>query len=130
MLDKLIQGIEIDIGEKLAVQVADGQPLSFGDVKKSFMGRDTPGKFIITTDNRIVGAVMKNQQFTEPERLGVRTFFADQGEQNLLVHAHEVIFNIKLEIPGPAAAVGGCPADEFPQADHTLVNPLAFAAGV
>jgi hypothetical protein len=27
VLDKLIQGIEINIGEKLAVQVADGQPL-------------------------------------------------------------------------------------------------------
>jgi len=130
MLDKLIQGIEINIGEKLAVQVADGQSLSFRSVKKGFMGRDTPGKFIITMDNRIVGAVMKYQQFTEPERLGILKFFTDQGEQNLLVHTHEVIFDIKLEIQSPSAAVGSCLADEFPQASHTLVNPLAFAAGV
>ena len=54
MLNKLIQGIEINIGEKLAVQVADGQSLSFVGMKKGFMRRNTQSKSSITPHYRIV----------------------------------------------------------------------------
>ncbi len=73
---------------------------------------------------------MKNQEFTEPEGIGISAFSANQKEQNLFINAHEVIFDIKLEIPGTAAAVGSDLADKSAEAVHALVNPLAFTAGI
>ena len=73
---------------------------------------------------------MKYQQFSKPQRLFIRAFFSDKRKKNLFVYTHKVIFDVKLKIPGPAAAIDSDLTDECSQSGCAFMDALALAAGI
>ena len=65
VFDELIKFVQINIGEKLAGQIADGQT-AINFAKKRFMRRHGLQKFRIAFSDVIFGRIVENNFFSQP----------------------------------------------------------------
>ncbi len=130
MLDELVQAIEVDIGEELAVQVADGQAFVGVRLEQRLMRRHLIQHRRVALDDIIPGAVVIHQHPRQPQRIVVVDFRREQGKQHVLVDGHEVIVDVELQIPSGPGAVAGRLANELPQPIHPRVYALAPATSI
>jgi hypothetical protein len=54
VLDELIQAVEVDVGEELAVEVADGQTLIRSGAEQGFVRRDAGEEFRIALEQVVL----------------------------------------------------------------------------
>ncbi len=130
MFDKLIQLIQIDVGEKLAAQIADGQPPHIPSAKQCFVGRNMAPQRPVPLHDHILGAVMKNDGPGQPPERVMPNMLVDELKQNLFVDIEKEALNIQLQgIARPHAIVRHAPHKGL-QALHRAVRPLALPAGI
>ncbi len=130
MLDQLIQCIQIDIGEKLAIEVANRQAPVGGRIEQGLVRRNTRQQGRISPQHDLLGTVMEHQQPGEPESVAIINLRGQQPKQNVLIDGHEVVSNIKLKIPGGPSAIGGSLAQEPLQPFYSGMHAFTLAAGV
>lgn len=130
MLDELIQPVEIDIRKKLAVEIADRQPLVGRGLEQGLMGRYSLQFAGATGIDMALGAVVKDQQLGQPARVRIGEARLQQAPEDRLVDRHEIVAHVELQIPGAALAVGRHLTDKTLQALHGGMDALPPAAGV
>ncbi len=130
MLNKLIKAVQIYVGKKLTVEISDGQAPAMGGMKQGLMGGKPLRKSQVSPHHRIKCTVVENQQFTEPEGIGIRAFSANKIKQYPLVDAHKIISDVKLKIESSLAAVNGNLSNEFLKAGNSPMDALSFTAGI
>jgi hypothetical protein len=75
-------------------------------------------------------AVIKDEHSAKPQDIFISNFTGNQREKDLLVDAHEVVFNTKLDIIGRIAAISSYLLYKLLKAHHSQMNPFASAAGI
>nr|WP_119289584.1 hypothetical protein [Azohydromonas sediminis] len=130
VLDELVERVQVHVGEELAVQVADRQPLARRRAKERLVRRQPVHQPRVTLDERSVRAVVEHELRGQPARVVVAQLRVEHREQALLVDAHEVVADVQVQREGLARAVGGGLPHELLQPRHRLVHALAGAAGV
>jgi hypothetical protein len=130
MFYKLIQFIEIDIGKKLAVQVADGEPFAGWSIKKSFVAGELFQKMWVSAQIGINGAIVKNKRFCQPPGIRVGAAFTYKEIECFLIYTHKIITDIQLQIPGPAIIVARYLPYIFLKTGNTFMNTFPLAAGI
>jgi len=75
-------------------------------------------------------AVMKDQDPGEPEGGLILYLAGYEGEKDLLVDAHEVVLDVKLEITGGLCPVPGHLPYKLLKAPNTPMDPLPLPAGI
>ena len=131
MLDELVQGIEVDVGEELAGEIADGQPAPRRTTEQGLVrrqGKKVPQR--MTPQPAVVRGLVEHHHRDQPTHHRVGLLGDEPLVQTRPVDGNEKAFHVELQIEGPAGAVGAGLAHELLAAVHALVGALAAAAGI
>jgi hypothetical protein len=130
MFDELVQTVQIDIGKKLAVQVANGKTLVSGSMEQGLMRRDVFQKPCIAPEDIMIRAVVKDKRPREPQGSFIPYPAGNQGEKDLLVDAHKVVLNIKLDVEGRMIPVQANLPDKLLKPQNAAMHPFSFPTGI
>ena len=90
LFDKVVEAVEIDIGEELAGEVADGQALAAGCGREQIVAGE------IVQHWRLGIAGVDNLSH-EPAGTPVADRSAEDGEQDVVIDAGEILRQVSLE---------------------------------
>lgn len=119
---ELIQLVEINVGKKLAGQIADGKT-AVHFAEKGFMRRYGSQELLVTFQSVIRGRIMKNDLFGKPKKFRVIDSLFDKRKQDALVYGHEKTLDICLE----KKQIG---SDGFLEVADGFVGTLVLSAGI
>ncbi len=130
MLHELVKLVQIDIGEKLAGIVADGQTGAPSRVEKGLVAGYLFKQIMSPLFDRVFGRIVEDDDAHEPDDL--RPFFptADNVVEDLLVDGHEKRPDVQVHEKCVAGAVVARLAHKFLESSYSRVISLAFAAGI
>lgn len=95
MFDELVKQSQIDIFEKLTVQVPNRQALARHRAEQRLVRQQASQQLPLALDHIVLGAIMKNLQAGQLQRILIECT-VPQIEEDLLVDTHEVIANVEL----------------------------------
>jgi hypothetical protein len=104
MLHKLVEFIQVDVGEELARVAAYGKASFVVGVKERFVRRNEVQHGQLRLDDRVHGGIVKNDNLEEPEDVRVVLFSSHNIKKDLLVDGDKKGLDVKMYEEGPTGA--------------------------